>query len=68
LDGAPPAGRDRIHFGFGLPGADDVRSLRSRLLAEGVEEVEWWELEEYVSTKFLDPDGYVVEVFWEKSL
>lgn len=65
LNGRPPDDRDRIHFGFGLSSADEVRSLRARLLNEGVEEVEWWELDGFVSTKFLDPDGYVVEVFWE---
>lgn len=67
LHGMPPSDRDRFHFGFGMDSADHVRSLRARLLSDGVEEVEWWELDDYVSTRFLDPDGYIVEVFWEKN-
>jgi catechol 2,3-dioxygenase-like lactoylglutathione lyase family enzyme len=66
LEGEPPPERDRVHFGFALDSADKVRLLRERLLAAGVEEVEWWELDGFVSSKFLDPDGYVVEVFWER--
>lgn len=66
LDGEPPADRDRIHFGFGLESAEEVRALRERLKNEGVEQLEWWDEDGFASTKFLDPDGYVVEVFWER--
>jgi hypothetical protein len=27
--------------------------------------VGWWDEPDYVSVKFKDPDGYVVEVSWE---
>jgi catechol 2,3-dioxygenase-like lactoylglutathione lyase family enzyme len=54
-----------LHFGTGLATADDVRAFRDRLRADGVEIVGEWEEQEYVSVKFRDPDGYVVEVSWE---
>jgi catechol 2,3-dioxygenase-like lactoylglutathione lyase family enzyme len=54
-----------LHFGKGLPSPDDVRGFRDRLVADGIEIAEWWEEPEYVSVKFRDPDGYVVEVSWE---
>lgn len=67
LLGEPVPNRERFHFGFGLDSADHVRALRSQLQSRAVEELEWWELDDYVSTKFLDPDGYIVEVFWERT-
>jgi catechol 2,3-dioxygenase-like lactoylglutathione lyase family enzyme len=54
-----------LHFGIGLPEASTVRSFRDRLRADGVEIVGEWEDPDYVSVKFRDPDGYVVEVSWE---
>jgi catechol 2,3-dioxygenase-like lactoylglutathione lyase family enzyme len=54
-----------FHFGIGLQTPDDVRSFRDRLAADGVPIVEECEEPEYVSVKFSDPDGYVVEVSWE---
>ena len=54
-----------LHFGTGLETAEAVRAFRDRLLADGVEIVGEWEEPDYVSVKFLDPDGYVVEVSWE---
>jgi catechol 2,3-dioxygenase-like lactoylglutathione lyase family enzyme len=56
---------DFLHFGAGLASADDVRSFRDRLRSDGVEVVDWWDEPDYVSVKFRDPDGYVVEVFAE---
>ena len=44
---------------------EDVRAFRDRLVADGVEIVDWWDEPDYVSVKFRDPDGYVVEVSWE---
>jgi catechol 2,3-dioxygenase-like lactoylglutathione lyase family enzyme len=38
-----------------------VRAFKDRLAADGVEIVDEWEEPEYVSVKFLDPDGYIVE-------
>jgi catechol 2,3-dioxygenase-like lactoylglutathione lyase family enzyme len=54
-----------LHFGKGLASPDDVRAFRDRLVADGVEVVGMWEEPAYVSVKFRDPDGYVVEVSWE---
>ena len=51
---------------FARESGDDVRRLRERLTAAGVREVEWAEMDGFVSIKFEDPDGYVVEVFWEE--
>lgn len=42
-----------------------MRAFSARLAADGVEIVEAWEEPDYVSVKFRDPDGYVVEVSWE---
>jgi catechol 2,3-dioxygenase-like lactoylglutathione lyase family enzyme len=54
-----------LHFGTGLASPDDVRAFRERLLADAVEIVDWWDEPDYVSVKFRDPDGYVVEASWE---
>lgn len=54
-----------LHFGIDLPTSDAVRSFRGRLDADGVEIVGEWDEPDYVSVKFLDPDGYVIEASWE---
>lgn len=54
-----------LHFGRGLDTPAEVRAFRGRLVAEGVEIVGWWDEPDYVSVKFRDPDGYVVEAGWE---
>ena len=54
-----------LHFGAGLASPDDVRLFRDRLVSDGVVVVDWWDGPDYVSVKFRDPDGYVVEVSWE---
>jgi catechol 2,3-dioxygenase-like lactoylglutathione lyase family enzyme len=54
-----------FHFGRGADTADDVRVFRDRVEAEGLEIVDWWDEPDYVSVKFRDPDGYVIEVGWE---
>lgn len=54
-----------LHFGIGLPSPQSVRDFADRLRADGVEIAEQWEEPEYVSVKFRDPDGYVVEASWE---
>ena len=54
-----------LHFGRGLESASAVRVFRDRLVADGVELVGFWDEPDYVSVKFRDPDGYVVEVSWE---
>ena len=57
-----------LHFGIHLASPEAVRELRARLAADGVPIVEEWEEPEYVSVKFSDPDGYVVEAAWEPHL
>lgn len=54
-----------LHFGKGLETPEEVRAFAARLAADGVPIVERWEEPEYVSVKFRDPDGYVIEVAWE---
>jgi catechol 2,3-dioxygenase-like lactoylglutathione lyase family enzyme len=53
------------HFGFEMAAPVDVRSLRARLLADGVVLVEDEDDASYVGFKCLDPDRHVVEVSWE---
>ncbi len=54
-----------LHFGSRLASAGEVSAFRERLAADGVEIVGVWDDPDYVSVKFRDPDGYVVEVSWE---
>ena len=54
-----------LHFGARLPAADEVRTFSDRLAADDVAIVGEWDEPDYVSVKFRDPDGYVVEVSWE---
>jgi catechol 2,3-dioxygenase-like lactoylglutathione lyase family enzyme len=54
-----------LHFGIHVADPDAVRAFRDRLRADGVRIAGEWEEPEYVSVKFLDPDGYVVEAAWE---
>jgi len=54
-----------MHFGIGLPDRGAVLALRDRLAGDGVELVEEWDEPDYVSVKCRDPDGYIVEAWWE---
>ena len=54
-----------LHFGTSLGTPDEVRAFRDRVTADGVPVVAWADEPVYVSVKFRDPDGYVVEVAWE---
>lgn len=64
--GEEPIGRgDWMHFGVSLPDRDAVLRLRDRLVRDDVDVVELWDEAQYVSVKCLDPDGYIVEAFWE---
>ena len=56
-----------FHFGTGLASPDEVRAFRDRVAADGLPIVDWWDEPDYVSVKFRDPDGYIVEVGWEPS-
>jgi catechol 2,3-dioxygenase-like lactoylglutathione lyase family enzyme len=64
-DPVPAAFIERFHFGAALPRREDVAAARERLLAAGVPEVEWCEEPDYVSVKVADPDGYVIELYYE---
>jgi catechol 2,3-dioxygenase-like lactoylglutathione lyase family enzyme len=57
-----------LHFGVHLPSPGAVRALRDRLGADGVGIVAESDEPDYVSVKFLDPDGYVIEAAWEPHL
>jgi catechol 2,3-dioxygenase-like lactoylglutathione lyase family enzyme len=67
----PADGRPRVpgflHFGWEAADPDEVRAMRDRLSADGVEVVEFWDESDYVSVKCRDPDGYVLEYAWEPS-
>lgn len=54
-----------LHFGFAAPEPAAVRALRDRLRADGVSIVETTDEPGFVGVKCRDPDGYVVEVYWE---
>jgi catechol 2,3-dioxygenase-like lactoylglutathione lyase family enzyme len=54
-----------FHFGRGARSPEEVRSFRDRIEADRLDIVDWWDEPEYVSVKFRDPDGYVIEVGWE---
>lgn len=54
-----------LHFGIHLPSPEAVHAFRDRLAADCVRIAEEWDEPTYVSVKFLDPDGYVVEAAWE---
>jgi len=56
-----------LHFGRSAASPDDVRSFRDRIKADGLDIVEWWDEPDYVSVKFHDPDGYVIEVGWDEA-
>lgn len=63
---APSRGSPRwMHFGRRLPDRDSVLALRERMGAAGFEPLESWDEPGYVSFKVRDPDGYIVEIFWE---
>lgn len=54
-----------MHFGLRLSSRQAVRELRSRLVQDGFTLVEECDEPEYLSVKCRDPDGYIVEAFWE---
>jgi len=56
-----------LHFGLAVANPDAVRALQSRLLRDGVSIVESNDEPGLVSFKCLDPDGWRVEVYWERS-
>ena len=63
--GTPAPQHDFSHFGFSLDDPGAVREMRARIEQGGFRIVEANEEPAYVSFKFLDPDGYKIEVVWE---
>jgi catechol 2,3-dioxygenase-like lactoylglutathione lyase family enzyme len=63
--GEPPSAMGDFHIGVGLPDAAAVHAARERFRSLGLVEQEWSDEPGYTSVKVLDPDGYVVEVWWE---
>jgi hypothetical protein len=53
------------HFGFRLPDADAVRRLGARLADARHDVVETGDDVDLVWCKVRDPDGYLIEVYWE---
>ncbi len=62
-----PAPATFLHFGFALAGPEQVRALRERMERDGVPIVERDDEPDLVSFKCLDPDGWRVEVYWERA-
>ena len=62
---SPGSARDAVHFGCTLPGPGQAREIRERMHTLGVREIEWEDSDGYVGVKVADPDGYVVELFYE---
>jgi catechol 2,3-dioxygenase-like lactoylglutathione lyase family enzyme len=60
-----PAIPKLLHFGIRFAGAHRVYDLEQRLLSDGVPIVETVDDPGYVSLKCEDPDGYVVQAYWE---
>jgi catechol 2,3-dioxygenase-like lactoylglutathione lyase family enzyme len=60
-----PAPEPSLHFGIRYVGARRVYDLEQRLVADGVPIVATVDDPGYVSVKCEDPDGYVVEAYWE---
>jgi hypothetical protein len=55
-----------LHFGLAMSDPDAVRALRERLIRDGVSVIESDDEPQLVSFKCLDPDGWHVEVYWER--
>jgi catechol 2,3-dioxygenase-like lactoylglutathione lyase family enzyme len=53
------------HFGVAADDPETVRAMVRRLQADGVEITEQWDEPDYVSVKCRDPDGHLVEFWWE---
>jgi catechol 2,3-dioxygenase-like lactoylglutathione lyase family enzyme len=64
---APPDRPHFLHFGFAMADPAAVRDVRVRMERDGVAVVERDDEPDIVSFKCLDPDGWRVEVYWERS-
>lgn len=66
LDGPAPIMPQWFHFGFRLANADAVRELYKQMNSDGIEIFkELGGYDDYVTFRCADPDGYVIEVYWE---
>lgn len=54
-----------LHFGYVLDDPQTARELIARFERDNVTLLEREDTAAYVGCKVADPDGYVVEVFWE---
>jgi len=64
--GEPDAMPPWFHFGFRLDDAQAVRTLHDRLAADGVAIAEPFERDEHSAAfRCRDPDGHLIEVYWE---
>ena len=55
-----------FHFGTGSrPARTTCARSATASRRTALEIVDWWDEPDYVSVKFRDPDGYVIEVGWE---
>jgi catechol 2,3-dioxygenase-like lactoylglutathione lyase family enzyme len=66
--GQPPIGAGDFHIGMSLPDPQAVRDARERLRSLGIVERDWFDQPGYVSLKVVDPDGYLVELFFVKAI
>jgi catechol 2,3-dioxygenase-like lactoylglutathione lyase family enzyme len=55
-----------LHFGYVVDSPEAARAAIVRFEADSIPLLEHYDLPDYVSCKVADPDGYVVEVFWEE--
>lgn len=63
---AATGGDTFLHFGFSMTDPERVRELLAQMRTDGVPIVEYDDEPEIVSFKCTDPDGWRVEVYWEK--
>ena len=54
-----------LHFGYVLDDPEAAREIIRRLEDDDMEFLERHDDADYVGCKVSDPDGYVIEVFWE---
>jgi catechol 2,3-dioxygenase-like lactoylglutathione lyase family enzyme len=64
--GQPTARPAEWHFGFLAPDAAAARTLQAALAADGVDIIDPEDEAAYVGFKCLDPDGHMIEVYWER--
>jgi hypothetical protein len=55
-----------LHFGFCASSPAAVHALRDEVAGHGAQIVGEWDEPDYVSFKCHDPEGYTIEVAWER--